>query len=135
MSNLHESVAIQEDKGGGGGREDSPDKDEEFTASPREVDSLEDELEGGLGATGDAALPPGAAALVAGVVGDFGELEVGMGRVEFVVVAFAFNESLLEDRETTSALYPETVCVIKFSNRSRFLNKAYVNTPFESYWY
>ena len=126
-------MAIQEDKGGGGGREDSPDKDEEFTASPREVDSLEDELEGGLGATGDAALPPGAAALLEGVEGDFGVLKVGMGRLEIVVVAFAFNESLLEDRETTSALYAETVCVVKFSNRSRFLNKAYVKTPFESY--
>jgi hypothetical protein len=75
---------------------------------------------------GDAADDP---TLALATVGDFGDVGFAEGvvarlTVDATVVAFAFRESLFVERETTSALYPETVCVTRFSNKSLFRNKA-----------
>ena len=88
----------------------------------------------GVDDDGDAADDPTLALATAGDFGDVGFAE-GVARlaVDATVTAFAFRESLFVERDTTSALYPETVCVTRFSNKSLFRNKAYVKTPFDSY--
>ena len=151
ISSLHASVAIQEDKGGGGGNslveeeeedgDDDDDDDDDSIASLFDVESSEgdkvvDSAEVAAADDDEAAAPEASEPLEVEAEGVFGDVafEDGVVRLgDATVVAFALSESLFVERETTSALYPDTVCVTRLSNKSRFRNKEYVKTPFDSY--
>ena len=150
ISSLHASVAIQEDKGGGGGNslveeeeeeedgDDDNDDDDDSIASLFDVESSEgdkvvDSAEVAAADDDEAAASEPLEVEAEGVFGDVA-FEDGVVRLgDATVVAFALSESLFVERETTSALYPDTVCVTRLSNKSRFRNKEYVKTPFDSY--